>query len=583
MIIDNIYLIIHYLSTKIAIFHTFVACTSLRNQNRALISPLSPLGRSGAIGFNSQSPVRYLDRESKSAFNDIKLREIAVKLVLETKDIVKHFGKVYANQKVSIKLYEREILGLLGENGAGKSTLMNVLYGLYHPNSGQIYLHGKEVRFHSPKDAIRQGLGMVHQHFMLVETLTVTENIILGSEPAAGGIIKQHEAHKQIANLSRSYGLRVDPDAKIENLSVGEQQRVEILKALYRQAQILILDEPTAVLTPQEVEEFFKVIHQLRSQGISVIIITHKLEEVKRITDRVYVMRGGKVVGEEKTAQVTKEHLANLMVGREIVLMVHRQAKGQVSSSASPTFCIEELQVRDDRNLPAIRGVSIDIYPGEIVGIAGVDGNGQRELAETIIGLRSPQKGRLRYNDHDISTLSIRKRIQKKMGRVPADRQGTGLVLPMLVQENMVIGIHNHPPYSNFWRLNYESFQKNATELVGAFDIRPPDPAIRAAHLSGGNQQKVILAREFSRQPQFLLISQPTRGLDVGAIEYIHERILQMSEQQVAILLISLELEEILALSDRILVLRKGEIIKEFNSKEATAQKIGSYMTGGQE
>ncbi len=506
-----------------------------------------------------------------------------MKVVLETKDIVKRFGKVQANQQVSIKLYEREILGLLGENGAGKSTLMNVLYGLYHPNAGQIYLHGKEVFFHSPKDAIRQGLGMVHQHFMLVETLTVTENIILGSEPATAGVIKYQEARAQIANLSQSYGLLVDPDARIENLSVGEQQRVEILKALYRQAQILILDEPTAVLTPQEVEGFFKIIHQLRSQGISVIIITHKLEEVKRITDRAYIMRSGKVVGEEKTDKVTKEHLANLMVGREIVLMVHRQAKKRTATSASPIFCIEELQVRDDRNLPAIRGISIDIYPGEIVGIAGVDGNGQRELAETIIGLRSPQQGRLRYNDRDISTLSIRNRIQQKMGRVPADRQGTGLVLPMLVQENIAIGMHNRPPYSNFLRLNHENFQKKAVELVGAFDIRPPNPTLRTAHLSGGNQQKVILARELSREPQFLLVSQPTRGLDVGAIEYIHERILQMSERQIGILLISLELEEILALSDRILVLRKGEIIKEFSSQEATSQKIGAYMTGGQD
>ena len=503
-------------------------------------------------------------------------------VVLETRGIVKNFGAVQANRGVSIELREREILGLLGENGAGKSTLVNVLYGLYRPNGGTLRLHGREVVFHSPKEAIRLGLGMVHQHFMLVETLTVTENIVLGSEPAVGGVISYKRARSQIAELSRAYGLEVEPEAKIESLSVGQQQRVEILKALYRRARVLILDEPTAVLTPQEVDEFFKVIRRLRSQGIAIIIITHKLEEVKNITDRVYIMRGGEVVGEERTATVSKEHLANLMVGREIVLTVSRR-EGRERRTTTPIMSTKEIYVRDERGLDAVREVSIDVYPGEIVGIAGVDGNGQRELAEAIIGIRPLHQGALWYEGEDISHLSIKARIHQRIGHVPADRHSIGLVLPMMVRENIVIGKHSVAPFCRGLRLDHGAFQSAAAALAEAFDIRPRNPQLKVAHLSGGNQQKVILAREFSRDPHFLLIVQPTRGLDVGAIEYIHERILEMSEKGVGILLISLELEEVLALSDRILVMRKGAIIKEFSAAHATAQKVGGYMTGGAE
>tara|TARA_B100000614_G_scaffold214482_1_gene198493 strand:+ start:97 stop:1629 length:1533 start_codon:yes stop_codon:yes gene_type:complete len=500
--------------------------------------------------------------------------------ILETRHIVKQFPKVLANDDINLTLNQGEILCLLGENGAGKSTLMNVLYGLYKPTSGTIVLDGEEVEFSSPRDAIDRGLGMVHQHFMLVDTLTVTENIILGSEPGRGPQIDYRTARQQVKELSERHGLRIDPDAKIMNLSVGLQQRVEILKALYRQAKILILDEPTAVLTPQEVEEFFAVVRGLRDNGVSIIIITHKLEEVKAISDRVYILRRGRIEGERRTADVSKEDLANLMVGRAVVLTVE---KSDHQAKQEPVFEIDDLRVLDDREVAVVDGLSLDVRPGEVVGIAGVDGNGQSELAEAIMGLRSVAGGSLKHLGEDIKDLTTKERIHRRISYVPADRHRYGLVLPFTVAENIAMGYHDRAPNASGggMRLNYSAMEEQATRLIKDFDIRTPGPLAPASHLSGGNQQKVILAREFTRNPSFLLVSQPTRGLDVGAIEYIHSQILAMRDQDVGVLLISLELEEIFGLADRILVLYEGAIVKEFVASETDEREVGFYMTGG--
>jgi len=499
-------------------------------------------------------------------------------IALEMKKITKQFPKVLANDNISIQLKKGEILSLLGENGAGKSTLMNILYGLIKPTSGEILLNGQKTEISNPREAIVKGLGMVHQHFMLVETLTVTENIILGNEPANLGFIDKRLAREKVKEISEKYHLAIDPDAMIENISVGLQQRVEILKALYREAKILILDEPTAVLTPQEVEELFKVIRELRNRGVSIIIITHKLEEVKAISDRAYILRRGKLEGECITKDVTKKDLANLMVGREVVLTVEKKAK-EITGEAS--VVIDDLYVLSDKDVYALDGLSLEVKPGEIVGIAGVDGNGQSELTEAIMGLREIDKGRIILNTKDIAHLTTKERIEHKFSFVPADRQRFGLIMPMEISENIMIGEHLNPPFSKGINLNLSYIEGYSEKLVKNFDIRTPSVHDAAHTLSGGNQQKVILAREFSRNPKFLLVSQPTRGLDVGAIEYIHSQILRMRDENVAILLISLELEEIFSLSDRILVLYEGKIVKEFKPEETDDKEIGFYMTGG--
>ena len=501
-------------------------------------------------------------------------------VILRMNNIVKQFPKVLANDNISVHLGRGEILALLGENGAGKSTLMNILYGLYRPTSGEVVLDGKKVVFHSPKDAIVQGLGMVHQHFMLVEDLTVTENIILGVEPGRAGIINYKRAREEVAQLSERYHLRIDPGAKISSLSVGLQQRVEILKALYRQAKILILDEPTAVLTPQEVEELFQVIRELKDRGVSIIIITHKLEEVMHISERVYILRRGRLAGEKKTAAATKEELANLMVGRDVVLTVRKE---EHAAGDSPVFVVDHITIKNDQGIDAINELCLDVRAGEIVGIAGVDGNGQAELAQGIIGLRALKSGSILFKGKSIDQLSTRERIKRKFCYVPADRQRYGLVLPMKVSENCIIGNHDGPPYSTGFALNLEYIDGYAETLANKFDIRTPSVSAPVANLSGGNQQKVILAREFSRSPEFLLVSQPTRGLDVGAIEYIHSQVLKMRDLNVAILLISLELEEIFALSDKILVLYEGRIVKELVTEETDEKEVGLYMTGGKQ
>lgn len=501
-------------------------------------------------------------------------------VVLEMEHITKQFPKVLANDDISINLKKGEILSLLGENGAGKSTLMNILYGLIQPTSGTIKLEGEHLELSSPRDAIENGLGMVHQHFMLIETLTVAENIILGNEPANAGVIDHKRAKKSVKELSEQHQLPINPNEIIENLSVGLQQRVEILKALYREAKILILDEPTAVLTPQEVDELFMVIRGLRDKGVSIIIITHKLEEVKEISDRVYILRRGKLVGERITKEVSKEDLANLMVGREVVLTVEKKEK---KVTAEPVFELEEISVYGDKNVYALENLSLDVRPGEIVGIAGVDGNGQSELAEAIMGLRDVDRGKILYESRDMTRISTRQRIKNRFSYVPADRQRFGLILDMEVSENLVIGRHVDPPFAKRINLNLQKIEEYSQKLVDDFDIRTPSVHVPASNLSGGNQQKVILAREFGKDPKFLLVYQPTRGLDVGAIEYIHSQILRMRDENVAILLISLELEEIFSLSDRILVLYEGKIVKEFAPDKTDEKEVGFYMTGGRE
>jgi general nucleoside transport system ATP-binding protein len=499
-------------------------------------------------------------------------------VVLETRNISKRFPRVLANNNINITLRKGEIISLLGENGAGKSTLMNVLYGLYRPTTGTILLSGEEVEFSSPRDAINKGLGMVHQHFMLVDPLTVTENIILGMEPGRRGVIDYKAARKEVKDLSDRYRLEIDPDSLVEDLPVGLQQRVEILKALYRKAKILILDEPTAVLTPGEVEDLFKVIHRLRDSGVSIIIITHKLEEVRAISDRVYILRRGEIAGERRTSDCTKTDLANLMVGRDVVLTVSKD-KHEAAEKAS--FEIKSLNVINDRNVHVINDLSLSVRPGEIVGIAGVDGNGQTELAEAIMGQMAQESGEILFRGNPVQDLSTRARRDLGISYVPTDRQKAGLVLPFTIAENVILGSQDEAPFSKGLALQRKPIAEYSRKLVKDYDVRCASIDEEVSNLSGGNQQKVILAREFSREPDFLLVSQPTRGLDVGAIEYIHSQILKMREKNSAILLISLELEEIFSLADRILVLFEGKIVKEFDPSKTNDKEVGLYMTGG--
>ncbi len=501
-------------------------------------------------------------------------------IILETRNVIKRFPRVLANNNISLKLHSGEIIALLGENGAGKSTLMNMLYGLYRPSSGKILLDGKEILFRSPRDAIDCGLGMVHQHFMLVNNLTVTENIILGMEPGKRGVIDIKAAVTKVRDLSKRFKLEIDPEALIEHLSVGLQQRVEILKALYRNARILILDEPTSVLTPQEVEDLFSVIKTLRDSGVSIIMITHKLEEVKAISDRVYILRQGEIAGECRAKGMTKEALANMMVGRGVVLSVTKEAH---KAQETPVFSIDNLVMRDMKGVKVIRELSLQVKPGEIVGIAGVDGNGQKELEEAIMGLTNIQDGRLFYSGQDITALSTRERIENGISYVPSDRHRAGLVLPFTISENILMGKHHKKPWVKGITLQTEEITQYAQKLAKNFDIRTASVNEPTSNLSGGNQQKVILAREISRNPKFLLVSQPTRGLDVGAIEYIHSRILEMRGMDVGILLISLELEEIFSLADRILILFEGRIVKELIPEKTDEKTVGLHMTGGNE
>ncbi len=500
--------------------------------------------------------------------------------ILELRHVTKRFPGVLANEDVSIDVSPGEVLSLLGENGAGKSTLMNVAYGLLEPDSGEIVVDGEVVNIRAPRDAIARRIGMVHQHFMLVEPLTVTENIVLGMEPTSGfgGVIDRKTARKRVVELSERYGLKVDPDDRIRDLSVGKQQRVEILKALYRDARILILDEPTAVLTPQEVRELFEIVRQLVDQGLAVVIITHKLDEVMAFADRIIVMRAGKVVGETTPSACDEQGLARMMVGRDVVLSVE---KSPVKPGAD-VLRVENLHVFDDRKLEALKGVSLTVREGEILGIAGVDGNGQRELVEAIMGLRRPREGSVFLRDKDITKADTRDTIAAGVSHVPEDRHRRGLVLEFDLVDNMVLGDHRKPPFAKYGLLmDRGAMNRVATERIADYDVRTPHEHVAAANLSGGNQQKLVLARELGRNPDLLVAAQPTRGLDVGAIEFVHRRILAERDSGKAVLLVSMELEEVMSLSDRILVMYEGRIVAEFAGGSVTEEELGIHMTGG--
>ncbi|MBF4509138.1 MAG: ABC transporter ATP-binding protein [Aeromicrobium sp.] len=497
--------------------------------------------------------------------------------VLELREVTKVFPGVVANDRVSMTLERGEIVALLGENGAGKSTLMNVVYGLLSAEHGEILIDGSTVKIRSPRQAIDHGIGMVHQHFMLVEPLTVTENIVLGREPGRLGVIDFTEARAKVAEISQRYGLRIDPDSRIADLSVGMQQRVEILKALYQGASVLILDEPTAVLTPQEVRELFSVVRSLVSEGLSVVFITHKLEEVMAVADRIIVMRAGAVVGETRPSETDEVGLARMMVGRDVVLRVEKTP----ARCGDTVLDVRDLHVEGERGLEAVAGVTFDVCGGEVVAIAGVSGNGQTELIDALVGLRPPSAGTMALKGVDITHASARRSIEAGVSHIPEDRHRRGLVLQFDLAENLVLGDHRLAPYASRGIMNRRVIAEMARTRISDYDIRTPSERVLASSMSGGNQQKVVVAREIGRDPELLVAAQPTRGLDVGAIEFVHRQILAERDAGKAVLLISLELEEVLSLADRILVMYEGRIVREFSADEADAETLGYHMTGG--
>jgi general nucleoside transport system ATP-binding protein len=495
---------------------------------------------------------------------------------LELRGITKRFGNLVANDAVDFELAPGEVHALLGENGAGKSTLMNVLYGLYQPDAGEIRMNGKPVRITSPHDAIDAGIGMVHQHFMLIPVMTVAENVVLAAEPRSGPFLDHSSARQRVLELSDQLGLSVNPDAVVEEISVGQQQRVEIIKALYRHARILILDEPTAVLTPQEAADLFRILNTLRADGTSIIFITHKLGEVLELADRITVLRRGKAVETVPREGATEESLARLMVGREVLLRVDKQP----AHPQSPILQVNDLHVNDDRELEAVRGVSLDVRAGEIVGIAGVDGNGQAELVEAITGLRRPTSGTITVSGHDVTNATAKLSFDAGVGHIPEDRHRRGLVLEFTLAENLALRDYRRPPASRFGVLAPSALVNRARGLLAEYDVRGGGAETPAGALSGGNQQKVVIARELSDDPQLLVAAQPTRGLDVGAIEFVHRRLVEERDKNRAILLISFELDEILGLSDRILVMFGGRIVAEY-APDVSELELGVAMAGG--
>jgi ABC-type uncharacterized transport system ATPase subunit len=497
--------------------------------------------------------------------------------VLALKGITKRFPGVLANDHIDLTLEEGEIHALLGENGAGKTTLMNILYGLYQPDEGEIIVHGKPITVHSPSDAIAAGIGMVHQHFMLVPVFTVTENVMLGEEDVRfGGVLDRKSASERITQISEQYNLQVDPETYIEDLPVGIQQRVEIIKLLYREADILILDEPSAVLTPQEVEELFKIMHSLVDQGKSIIFITHKLKEVLEIADKITVIRRGKVIGSTTPTEADQHLLAEMMVGREVDLELEKKP----AVVGEPVLAVKDLVVLGGHQKVAVEGISFEVGGGEVLGIAGVQGNGQTELVEALTGLRSVQSGQVLIDGQDLTNSTPRKITEQGVAHVPEDRQRDGLVLPFPVADNLMLNTYYLPPFARGPVLQEAVINQSAENLIKQFDIRTPGPRTAAGSLSGGNQQKVIVAREFSRPIKLLIASQPTRGLDVGSIEYIHGQLIQKRDEGCAVLLASTELDEILGLSDRIAVMYRGKIVETLLAKDATKEGLGLLMAG---
>ncbi len=495
---------------------------------------------------------------------------------LEARNITKRFPGVLANSRVNFNLKKGEIHALLGENGAGKTTLMNIIYGLYSADEGEFLVNGKPVEIKNPHDAIAMGIGMVHQHFMLVPVFTVAENIILGSEVTRGTTLDMEKARRQIRALCDNYGFQMDPDAVVEDLPVGVQQRVEIIKALYREARILVLDEPTAVLTPQEVDELIKIMHSLTERGVSIVFITHKLKEVLAVADRITVMRRGEVVGTTTPAETDEHGLAAMMVGRDVILEVSKTA----AEPKEVVLKVENLRVRDERKLESVRGLSFEVRAGEILGIAGVQGNGQTELVEALTGLRSPESGTIRIHNQAVSKPTPRTLTEMGMGHIPEDRQKHGLVLPYSIGDNMVLCTYYKAPFASGLTRNDKAVLENAEKLVARFDVRTPGADVPVGNLSGGNQQKVIVAREFSRGVSLLIANQPTRGLDVGSIEYIHNQIVEMRDQGAAVLVVSAELDEILSLSDRVAVMYHGEIVGFVDPKTVSRADLGLMMAG---
>lgn len=499
------------------------------------------------------------------------------KIVLEAKGITKQFPGVLASDNVNFDLRKGEIHALLGENGAGKSTLMNLIYGLHLPDKGEIIVNGKPVEIKSPNDSIAAGIGMVHQHFMLIPVFTVAENVMLGDEETKRGSLDRVAVAAKINEISKQYGLDVDPNALVGPLPVGIQQRVEIVKTLYRNAEIVILDEPTAVLTPQEAEDLFRIMHDLTARGVSIIFITHKLKEVLAVADRITVMRAGRVINTVTPSETDSAQLANMMVGRQVILTVDKKDH----EASNDILNVEGLTVRDQRNLETVHNVSFTVRGGEVLGIAGVQGNGQTELSEALTGLRHPTSGKVTIEGNDLTGKPPRVITEAGLGHIPEDRQRHGLVLSYSIADNMALCDYYHAPFSSRGVLQPKALDENSRKLIKAFDVRTPSPFVSAGKLSGGNQQKVIVGRELSRSNVKLVIAnQPTRGLDVGSIEYIHSEIIKMRDRGVAVLLISAELDEIMALSDRIAVMYRGQIVAVVDAKKTTREQLGLWMAG---
>lgn len=496
--------------------------------------------------------------------------------VIEMLGIRKQFGDFVANDDITLQLQKGEIHALLGENGAGKSTLMNVLFGLYQPEAGQIKVNGKEVQIADPNKANELGIGMVHQHFMLVENFTVTENIILGSEPTKMGLINIRKAAKKVKALSEQYGLNVDPYAKIEDISVGMQQRVEILKTLYRGAEMLIFDEPTASLTPQEIEELIQIMKRLIAEGKSIILITHKLKEIMEVSDRVTIIRKGKGIGTVTTAETNPDQLAEMMVGRQVVFKTEKTP----AHPKEVILQVENLTVTDNRNIERVKNLNLSVRAGEIVGIAGIDGNGQSELIEAITGLRKVSSGKVTLKGKDLTNLKPRKITETGVGHIPQDRHKHGLVLDYPISYNIALQTYYQKPISKAGIIDYKKVNKLAKAIIEEYDVRTPSPSTEARALSGGNQQKAIIGREVNRDPELLIAALPTRGLDVGAIEFIHRRLIEQRDKGKAVLLISFELDEVMNVSDSIAVIHDGSIIDTVKPQETTEQKLGLLMAG---